>query len=107
MGDAGHFRTFARSTARTPASLRLDGEQAVVELTDLGMGGAGVACELELVEGETVELVLQAPNRWEPLVLPGRVAWARPPRAGIAFELNEEPLVWALFELLGTEVFEG
>jgi hypothetical protein len=107
-----HFRAYPRAQSRTSAALRVDEREARVLLVDLGMGGAGIelvapfAVERELRVGEQVDLVLGAANRWEPLVLSARLAWWRPPRAGLAFLHDVEPSTWALFELLGTESFE-
>ncbi len=70
------------------------------------MGGAGLETSAPLDVGSRVELVLQAPSRWDPLVLVARVAWARGARAGLAFETPDDRDVWALFELLGVQTFD-
>lgn len=105
-GVRGHFRAQARYAVRTEASLRLAGGVSAVKLLDLGVGGAGVAFEGELPVGGTIDVLLNAPNRWEPLVLRARVAWCQQGRAGLSFEHRSERDAWALWELLDAATFE-
>ena len=104
---AGHFRAYPRRTSSTPPSAKIAGSDATVRVVDLGLGGAGIVTTLVLDLGARIDLVLALPNRWDPLVLPARVAWAREGRAGVAFEHRSDADAWALFELLGTQSFEG
>ncbi len=101
-----HFRAHARLAVRTGASLRLSGTTSPVRLVDLGLGGAGIAIESELRVGGLIDLLLNAPNRWEPLTLRARVAWCRDGRAGLAFEHRSERDAWALWELLDAARFD-
>lgn len=78
-----------------------------MRLVDLGMGGAGLKTDARLDVGARIDLVIQAPNRWDPLVIESRVAWTQGRRAGVAFEHRDDADVYALFELLGTQSFEG
>jgi cobalamin biosynthesis Mg chelatase CobN len=118
MADDRHFRAWPRRRAESLALVRLLPHETAsssrlvrelrARLVDVGLGGAGVSTEPGvLVGGDRVEVVLHAPNRWDPLLMPGRVAWSVGSRAGIAFEARDERDVYALFELLGTQVFEG
>ena len=77
-------------------------------MSDLGLGGACVRLMEPLAVGENITLSFVAPTLWDPLPLPGRVAWIgpatrlEPARAGVAFEPNEPTAIFALFELMGT-----
>ena len=104
---ADHFRAYPRQSTRVTMSARLDGGTAPpVRIIDVSMGGAGVRTGATLDVGARVELVLQVPNRWDPLVLPARVAWAKGDRAGLAFEHRDDADVYALFEMLGVQTFD-
>lgn len=105
-----------------PASLR-DEHRTILEearIRNLGLGGA---C-LELPPFSPVEsalfrvdsaLILEvtAPSLWDPLILRARVAWCRkampdrPARAGVRFEHTEQGSLFALFQLLGAQAFDG
>lgn len=62
--------------------------------------------------GDRVTLSLVAPTLWDPLAIPGRIAWVGPPtrvepaRAGVAFEPKEAGSVFALFELMVTLAYD-
>jgi hypothetical protein len=58
------------------------GESVPCVVLDLGMGGVQVSCHASVPEGVQANLTLNAPALWEPLVLPVRVAWARPEDEG-------------------------
>jgi hypothetical protein len=90
---------------RTEASLRLAGAVSKVRLVDLGIGGAGVTLDGELPVGGTIDVLLNAPNRWDPLVFRARVAWCGQGRAGLAFEHRSERDAAALWELLDATSF--
>ena len=81
-------------------------------MSDLGFGGACVRLSEPLTVGDKVRISFVAPTLWDPLAIPGRVAWIgaatylEPARAGIAFEPKEGPAMFALFELLGTLAYE-
>jgi hypothetical protein len=78
------------------------GWQREAEVADLGLGGACV------VLAET----LLAPTLWDPLTIPGRIAWvgaaprAEAGKAGVAFEPKDAKSMLALFELIGTFAYE-
>jgi hypothetical protein len=75
---------------------------------DLSLGGAGVSLPEILPAGDRVVVSFLAPNLWDPLAIPARVAWVRaatqrePVTAGLAFEPKDPLSVFALFELLST-----
>lgn len=107
MSDRGHFRAYPRRPTRVSLSARLGDQTAPrIRLVDVCLGGAGLETSGQLDVGSRVELVLQAPSRWDPLVLVARVAWAQGRRAGLAFEMVDDRDVWALFELLGVQTFD-
>jgi hypothetical protein len=117
-----HFRAHGRRNVNLPASLR-DEHRTILEearIRNLGLGGA---C-LELPPFSPVEsalfrvdspLILEvtAPSLWDPLILRARVAWCRkampdrPARAGVRFEHPEQGSLFALFQLLGAQAFDG
>lgn len=110
-----HFRAWPRRKSDVPVVVRIARPHAPVterkderraRLTDVGMGGAGLVVEEPLTLGAELEVVLHAPNRWDPLVLPARVAWVKGRRAGVAFLPATDRDAYDLFEMLGTQVFE-
>ncbi len=76
-------------------------------LVNVGLGGACLHLESPLDKGAQIEVVLHAPNRWDPLVMPARVAWTKGARAGVAFQPTRAGDAYDLFEMLGTQVFDG
>ena len=106
MAGPSHFRAFPRRASRIAVVAKLAAGEARVRLIDIGLGGAGVQSGEVLELGARLDLVLQVPNRWDPLVLPARVAWSNGKRAGLAFEHRDDADVYALYELLGTQVFD-
>lgn len=87
--------------------MRREGRAEKARLHDIGMGGAGLTAQTRLVPGTHLEVVLEAPSRWDPLVLGARVAWAEGVRGGVAFEPKDPQEVNALFDLLGAQAFEA
>jgi len=83
-----------------------------VKVVDLGLGGACLEVADLIPLGTPVRLSLEAPNRWEPLVLDGRVVWTRdalkPGRArlGMKFEKASSGTLRALVDLLEVEAYE-
>src|SRR5262245_61228614 len=83
-----------------------------VRLRDLGLGGAcvelvDVTAPAALdVEGP-IALEVTAPTLWDPLILPGKVAWMRRikperrVRVGLRFELREVGALRGILKLLG------
>jgi hypothetical protein len=82
------------------------GWQRDVEVQNIGFGGACVHVADPLALRDDVTLSFVAPSLWDPLAMPGRVAWISPAthvegaRAGIAFLPKEAHGMLALFELL-------
>jgi hypothetical protein len=76
-------------------------------MVNVGLGGACLHLESPLEKGAQIEVVLHAPNRWDPLVLPARVAWTKGTRAGVAFQPAHDGDAYDLFEMLGTQVFDS
>jgi hypothetical protein len=103
---ADHFRAYPRRRDLGAMAVRVVGSRALLRLVDLGIGGAGVEGQLVLEPGARIDLVLSLPTRWDPLVVPARVAWAHAGRAGLAFEHRDDAEAYALFELLSAQAFE-
>ena len=110
MTAVARFRAHARRKVRLRGVLShaVAGWQRDAEIADLGLGGACVKLSETLAVGDRVTLLLVAPTLWDPLAIPGRVAWVGPPtrlepaRAGVAFEPTDAGSIFALFELMGT-----
>lgn len=86
------------------------GWDLAAELVDLGLGGASVIVAEPLALGSSIRLRVEAPQLWEPLVLPGRVAWMRPTpeghaRLGLRFEPDSPGSLTVLAELVGPAGF--
>jgi hypothetical protein len=106
-----HFRAWPRRRSDAPVLVRVarsvpEPQERRARLTDVGLGGAGLSVDEPLELGAALEVVVPAPNRWEPLVLPARVAWTEGRRAGVAFLPPSERDAYDLFELLGTQVLD-
>jgi hypothetical protein len=108
------FRAHARRKVRLRCVLwhAKAGWRREVEVVDLGLGGASLRLMEALAAGDNVTLSLVAPTLWDPLSLPGRIAWVGPPtriepgRAGVAFEPRDAAAVFALFEMMGALAYE-
>jgi hypothetical protein len=117
MAARDHFRAHARRRVDLDATLRAkDGAFAhEARVRDLGLGGACVELpDAGGVEREApVVLEVMAPTLWDPLLLGGRIAWvrrgerARPLRAGVRFEHRDSAALYALFQLLGAQVYDA
>jgi hypothetical protein len=83
------------------------------EVLNLGLGGAQVGVSEALAVGDRVTMSFAAPSRWDPLEVRGRVVWVRagaglePTRAGIAFDVPNESVALALFQLIGWSLDSG
>lgn len=106
MPGLRHFRAWPRRRSDAPVVLRIARVERRARLTDIGLGGAGVALESTLPVGTELEIVLHAPTRWDPLVLPAKVAWSKGGRAGLTFLPAHDRDAYDLFEMLGTAVFD-
>lgn len=128
MAARDHFRAHARRSVDLDATLRgRDGAFShTARVRDLGLGGACIelgpptgaasllaADALPVVEREAqVILEVTAPTLWDPLTLPGRIAWVRhgaaprPTRVGVRFEHREPGALFALFQLLGAHAYD-
>ena len=112
MPARDHFRAHARHRVDLEGRLRVgDAVSYAVRLRDLGLGGA---C-LELadaapsaaldVEG-SVALEVTAPSLWDPLVVPGKIAWLRRVkperrvRLGVRFELRDAIALRGILKLV-------
>ncbi len=81
---------------------------------NLGLGGACVEVGDALVVGAAVTLEVTAPNLWDPLVVPARVAWTAPAAAtgatlaGFAFDHGSrtKAALPSLVELLAAYRYE-
>ncbi len=109
-----HFRAHTRRPVRLKATLSHSraGWERDADVFDIGLGGACLSASEPLTEGDRISVAFVAPSLWDPLLIPARVAWYRPPaglehaRAGIAFDHTDSSAVMALFELVGTLVYE-
>jgi len=113
MPARDHFRAHARHRIDLEGRLRVgDSGSYGVRLRDLGLGGACVdlldaapSAALD-VEGP-IALELTAPTLWDPLSVPGKVAWLRrikPERRlrlGLRFELRDAIALHGILKLLG------
>jgi hypothetical protein len=113
MPARDHFRAHARFRIDLEGRLRVGKEGAYgVRLRDIGLGGACVelteiapSAALD-VEGP-IALEVTAPSLWDPLVVPGKVAWLRrikPERRlrlGLRFELRDVAALRGILKLLG------
>lgn len=116
MPARDHFRAHARQRVDLEGRLRAgEGASHAVRLRDLGLGGA---C-LELLEAPqqgaldiegAVAVEVTAPMLWDPLVVPGKVAWMRRVkperrlRVGVRFELRDLGTLRAIMKLLHNPV---
>lgn len=109
---AGAFRIHARRNVQLVALVTHieEGWQHHADVLNLGLGGAAIAIEARLQVADGVTLSFVAPTLWDPLVLRGRVVWARQEgaemQAGVAFEHKSQSAVFALFELIGAMAYE-
>ena len=78
-------------------------------VVNLGAGGACVELPELLSAGDAVALAFSAPTLWDPLLVPGRVAWFRAASArgavhtaGVAFTVEQASHHLALFDLIET-----
>ena len=112
MPARDHFRAHARHRVDLDGRLRVgEGATFAVRLRDLGLGGA---C-LEVVDGAPavldvegpVALEVTAPSLWDPLIVPGKVAWLRrikperKLRVGVRFELRDVTALRGILKLVG------
>ena len=83
-------------------------EQVLVQVINLGLGGAGIACPSVLRPEDRVMFSVLSPGQADPILLPARVAWIRSPQpaglpcAGLCFEIPDRGALFALFQLIGT-----
>jgi hypothetical protein len=90
----------------TAVTLRAGGSEEQIRLVDIGLGGAAIEHSRPLELHDVVELVLNVPSRWDALVLPAHVAWSKGLRSGVTFDHANDSDAYALFELLGAQVFD-
>ena len=119
------FRVHARRDVHLRALVTHVGTgwQRQAPLENIGLGGACIALDEKLAEGDVVTLSFTAPTLWDPLVLRARVAWvgsargsaAGAPsstgtgshqRAGVAFDHKSAEAVFALYELIAALAYE-
>ena len=107
-----HFRAFARRAVNLPATLAIppDGQKPA-RLVDLGLGGACVEIRAPLSVGHAVTIEVNAPNLWDPLIVPAKVAWVQPGASGttfavLAFDHAGKAALPALVELLAAYRYE-
>jgi hypothetical protein len=101
-----------RAKASDPAASgeRYAGDR--IRIVNLSLGGACIEVADPVLLGASLELEIVAPTLWDPLVLKGRVVWARPDkgsrhRAGLSFEVGDPARAFALFELLSAHDYDA
>lgn len=102
----GHFRRVERRKTDLSATLELGATQTRVRLSDLGLGGAAVSCELCPAVGAGATLAIEAQSLWDPLRLRGEVAWATSTCFGLRFVDVGDEAAGALLDLLAADEFE-
>lgn len=102
----GHFRRLERRETDLAATLEVAATKRRVHLSDLGLGGAGVACDLHPAIGASVTLAIEAQSLWDPLRIRGEVAWASATRFGVRFLEVEGEAAGAILDLLAPDEFE-
>ncbi len=115
MTAVARFRAHARRKVRLRGVIwhPRAGWQREVEIADLGLGGARVQVWETLSARDKISLSLVAPTLWDPLSMPGRIAWVWPPTAlvsgsiGVAFEPKDPNAMLALFELMASLDYSG
>jgi hypothetical protein len=101
-----HFRVYARHPIALDAALRrsITGDSHEAHLVNLGLGGACLELAVAVPVGDPVELFVTAPYRWDPVVVPGEVAWKSDApdvlRIGIRFRHRGGSSIRALVEIL-------
>jgi hypothetical protein len=111
---SNHFRALARRPVAIRATLFSHdaGWEQPVAIVDLGLGGARLELGEAIPAQSSVRLMIASPDRWDPIALDARVAWARGPTADRRAELGLEFLprqpadLGALLDLLGGEGYE-
>ncbi|MCC6646810.1 MAG: PilZ domain-containing protein [Polyangiaceae bacterium] len=101
-----HFRRLERRGTDLPATVELGVKTARVRLHDLGLGGAGVDCDLCPALGAAVTLAVEAQSLWDPLLLRGEVAWSAPTRFGVRFVDMNADAAGAVLDLVAPDDFE-
>lgn len=115
MVSRGQFRASARRSINVPVLIRTEEDRTDRRaiLVDLGLSGASLELGEALVPGVEVTLEIRTPTLWDPLQLPGHVAWAQwnassgVARIGIRFEHNSPPRLFSLFELLCSQEYDN
>lgn len=107
-----HLIDHFRAVGRRPTSLsgrvecKEPGRSLAAELVNLGIGGACVVVRGEFDSDSVARLRIEAPQLWEPLVIPASVAWSRRDsggvtRVGLRFEPETATALAVLAELVG------
>ena len=109
MAALGHFRLRARRSVTLPA--RVSARQSAIaldgRLVDLGLEGACVETAVPVETGDRVELTVDLPGLWDPLVLDAVVAWTAPAtaerqaRAGVRFSSPSGQSLLLIADLVG------
>lgn len=112
MPARDHFRAHARHRVDLDGRLRV-GESAsyAVRLRDIGLGGACVELSEAAPAGAVdvegpIALEVTAPMLWDPLIVPGKIAWLRRMkperrlRLGVRFELRDVGVLRGILKLV-------
>lgn len=107
-----HFRASARRSVNLPATVVLDDEgtsEHPARLVNLGLGGACIGLSAAIARGAQAELVLEAPQLWEPLRVRATVAWvgsgSSADHVGLRFDQLSPTTLRAIAELLEPTLF--
>lgn len=107
-----HVIDHFRAVGRRPTSLsgrvecKEPGRSLAAELVNLGIGGACVVVRSDFDADLVARLRIEAPQLWEPLVIPASVAWSHHEsedltRIGLRFEPETATTLAVLAELVG------
>lgn len=113
MLQGSHFRAHTRLAVDLGAILRGNAEEweQEVRIVNLGLDGARIELGDLLEPDSSITLQIVAPTLWDPLVLRGRVVWARQSGgkaalAGLQFRNQQPAPIFALLELLSAHSYE-
>jgi hypothetical protein len=110
----GHFRLHARRPVAIHAQVShtTAGWERSLRVIDLALGGACLELMDDVAVGEVLRVSFITPDRWDPLVIPARVAWIEVgadgvvKKGGVEFEQTSSESAVALLLLIGSHDFE-
>ncbi|HLV23048.1 MAG TPA: PilZ domain-containing protein, partial [Polyangiaceae bacterium] len=112
MAPLGHFRAMERSPVTLPVTVSDGAILRQGRTVDLGLGGTCVELAVAYAAGAVVRVALDAPHRWDPIELGGRVVWCQvhaggKVRVGVRFEHPTTASIRALLEVLSPDAYDA